>query len=87
MALDPPLAHMIRETVLVARRRSIRAAFERGIARLESKRGPDIALQIDMLTGAFYFRAIFGHLSVTPRMGNAIVDYVIAIVRSRPRRP
>ena len=29
MALDPALARMIREKVLAARRRSIRAAFER----------------------------------------------------------
>lgn len=83
MALDPVLARMIREKVLVARRHSIRAAFERGMARGESGRRFDIDLLIDMLTGPFYFRALFGHLPATPAMANAIVDYVMAIVRPR----
>jgi AcrR family transcriptional regulator len=81
MALDPVLARMIREKVLVARRGSIRAAFERGMARGESGRGFDVELLIDMLTGPFYFRALFGHLPVTPAMVNTIVDYVMAVVR------
>ena len=81
MALDPALARMIQEKVLVARRRSIRAAFERAIVRGECGRGFDIDLVIDMLTGPFYFRALFGHLPATPVMVNTIVDYVIAMVR------
>jgi AcrR family transcriptional regulator len=83
MALDPVLARMIREKVLFARRRSIRAAFERGIARGECQPGLNIDLLIDMLTGPFYFRALFGHLPVTPAMVRTIVDYVLAIVRPR----
>jgi AcrR family transcriptional regulator len=83
MAHDPVLARMIREKVLVARRRSIRAAFERGVARGESGRGFDIEILIDMLTGPFYFRALFGHLPATPAMVNTIVDYVLAVVRPR----
>ncbi len=83
MALDPALARMIREKVLVARRASIRAAFERGMARGESSRGFDIELLIDMLTGPFYFRALFGHLPATAAMVNTIVDYVMDIVRPR----
>jgi AcrR family transcriptional regulator len=81
MALDPMLARMIREKVLVARRGSIRAAFERAVARGESDRGFDIDVLIDMLTGPFYFRALFGHLPATPAMVNTIVDYVMAVVR------
>jgi AcrR family transcriptional regulator len=81
MALDPALARMIREKVLVARRRSIRAAFERGIARGESGRGFDIELLIDMLTAPFYFRAMFGHLPSTAATANTVVDYVLSIVR------
>jgi AcrR family transcriptional regulator len=83
MALDPALARMIREKVLAARRRSMRAAFERGMARGECGRGFDIELLIDMLTGPFYFRALFGHLPATSAMVDAIVEYVMAIVRSR----
>ena len=81
MALDPVLARMIRKKVLAARRRSIRAAFARGIARGECGRGFDIDLLIDMLTGPFYFRALFGHLPASAVMVNTIVEYVMAIVR------
>jgi AcrR family transcriptional regulator len=81
MALDPALARMIREKVLVARRRSICAAFERGMARGESGRGFDIEVLIDMLTAPFYFRALFGHLPSTPATVNTVVDYVLSIVR------
>jgi AcrR family transcriptional regulator len=81
MALDPALARMIREKVLVARRRSIRAAFERGLARGESGRGFDIDVLIDMLTAPFYFRALFGHLPSTPATVDTVVDYVLSIVR------
>jgi AcrR family transcriptional regulator len=81
MALDPVLARMIREKVLLARRRSIRSAFDRGVARGESGRGFDIELLIDMLTAPFYFRALFGHLPSTPATVNTVVDYVLSIVR------
>jgi AcrR family transcriptional regulator len=81
MALDPALARMIREKVLVARRRSIRAAFERGMARGESGRGFDIDVLIDMLTAPFYFRALFGHLPSTSATVDTVVDYVLSIVR------
>jgi AcrR family transcriptional regulator len=83
MALDPALARMIREKVLVARRRSIRAAFERAVARGESGRGFDIEVLIDMLTAPFYFRALFGHLPSTPATVNTVVDYVLSVVRPR----
>jgi AcrR family transcriptional regulator len=85
MALDPGLARMIREKVLAARRRSIRAAFDRGVARGESGRGFDSDLLIDMLTAPFYFRALFGHLPSTPATVNTVVDYVLSIVRPRSR--
>lgn len=81
MALDAVLARMIREKVLAARRRSIRAAFERGVARGESRRGFDVDVLIDMLTGPFYFRALFGHLPATPAMVDVIVEYILAVVR------
>lgn len=81
MALDPALARTIREKVLVTRRRSIRAAFERAIERGECGAGFDIEVLTDMLTGPFYFRALFGHLPLTTAMVTTIVDNVMAIVR------
>ncbi len=81
MALDPVLARLIREKVLAPRRRSIRAAFERGMARGECGRGFDIDALIDMLTGPLYFRAMFGHLPSTKALVGTIVDYIMTIVR------
>jgi AcrR family transcriptional regulator len=81
MALDPVLAKLIRDKVLAPRRRSIRAAFERGMTRGECARGFDVDALIDMLTAPFYFRALFGHLPSTPALVTTIVDHVIAIVR------
>jgi AcrR family transcriptional regulator len=80
MALDPALARLIREKVLTPRRRSIRAAFDRGVARGESGRGFDVEVLIDMLTAPFYFRALFGHLPSTPATVNTVVDYVLSVV-------
>jgi AcrR family transcriptional regulator len=81
MALDPVLARLIREKVLAPRRRSIRAAFERGMARGECGRGFDIDALIDMLTGPFYFRALLGHLPATKALVSTIVDHIMKIVR------
>lgn len=81
MALDPGLARLIREKVLAPRRRSIRAAFERGMERGECDRGFNIDAVIDMLTGPFYFRALFGHLPTTPALVSTLVDYIMVIVR------
>jgi Tetracyclin repressor-like, C-terminal domain len=85
MALDAMLARMIRKKVLVARRRSIRAAFDRGVPRGESDRGFDIEVLIDMLTAPFHFRALFGQIPSTPATVNTVVDYLLSIVRPSTR--
>jgi AcrR family transcriptional regulator len=77
MAGDPVLARTIRKEVLAKRRRSIRAAFERGIARGEIRSDLNIEVLMDMLTAPFYFRTLFGHVKLSPAMIETVVDIVL----------
>lgn len=77
MADDAVLARTIRKEVLAKRRRSIRAAFRRGIKRGELQPGVNIELLMDMLTAPFYFRTLFGHVKLSPTMISAVVDTVL----------
>lgn len=58
MVDDAALARVIRKEVLAKRRRSIRAAFKRGLERGEIRRSIDLDVAIDMLTAPFYFRVL-----------------------------
>ena len=77
MADDPVLARTIRKEVLAKRRRSIRAAFRRGIKRGELHSDVNIELLMDILTAPFYFRILFGHVKLSPTMIEAVVDIVL----------
>ncbi|MEO7206943.1 MAG: TetR/AcrR family transcriptional regulator [Steroidobacteraceae bacterium] len=77
MADDPVLARIIRKEVLAKRRRSIRAAFRRGIKRGEVRSDVNVELFMDMLTAPFYFRALLGHLKVSALMIETVVDTVL----------
>jgi AcrR family transcriptional regulator len=80
MAADPKLADTIRQEVLAARRKSMREAFMRARARREVRANLDIELLIDMLTGPFYYRTLFGHAPITQRMTREVVRYVLRVV-------
>jgi hypothetical protein len=80
MALDLQLAEMIRQHVMAARRKSMRDAFVRARSRHEVRAGLDIELVIDMLTGPFYYRTLFGHAPITRRMTREVVAYVLRVV-------
>jgi len=80
MALDPQLAEVIRQNVMAARRKSMRDAFARARSRDEVREGLDIELVIDMLTGPFYYRTLFGHAPITRRMTQEVVTYVLRVV-------
>jgi len=83
MAQDEELAATIRREVLAARRRSMREAFQRAEARREIRSDLDIELLLDMLTGPFYYRALFGHAPITARMTRDVVEYVMrSVVRN-----
>jgi hypothetical protein len=71
---------MIRHEVLAARRKSMRDAFARARARQEVGSDLDIELVIDMLTGPFYYRRLFGHAPITRRLTHDVVSYVLRVV-------
>jgi AcrR family transcriptional regulator len=80
MAQDADLAQAIRQEVLAARRESMRAAFARAKRRGEIRDDLDIELVLDMLTGPFYYRTLFGHAPISRRMTREVVDYVLRVV-------
>jgi len=84
MARDPELAEMIRHEVLAARRKSMRDAFARARARHEVRSDLNIELVIDMLTGPFYYRQLFGHAPITRRLTRDVVSYVLRVVAPQP---
>jgi AcrR family transcriptional regulator len=87
MAEDAELAGTIRQEVLATRRKSMREALLRATARGEIRPDLDIELALDMLTGPFYFRTLFGHAPLSRRMTREIVDYVLRAIATakRPR--
>jgi AcrR family transcriptional regulator len=82
MAIDAELAEAIRSGVLVTRRRSMREAFARAVARGEIRDGFDVELLLDMLTAPFYYRTLFGHAQISHRMARDAVEYVLRIVKT-----
>lgn len=80
MAQDTALAATIRQQVLAARRKSMREALERARLRGEVRAGLDVELVLDMLTGPFYYRTLFGHAPVTREMTRLVVDYVLQLM-------
>jgi AcrR family transcriptional regulator len=81
MAHDVELAETFRREVLDARRKSMRAAFARAEARGEARGNLELELLLDMLTGPFYYRVLFGHAPISRRMAFDVVEYVLRIAR------
>jgi AcrR family transcriptional regulator len=80
MARDPELAETIRREVTAARRKSMCDAFARADARGEIQSRLDMELLLDMLTGPFYYRILFGHQPITRQTTRDAVEYVLRIV-------
>jgi AcrR family transcriptional regulator len=83
MAQDPALSAIIRREVLAPRRKSMREALERAQARGEVRPDYDVELVLDMLTGPFYFRTLFGHAPITRHTAQLVVDYVLRVIEPR----
>jgi AcrR family transcriptional regulator len=83
MAQDAELASIIRQEVLAPRRQSMREALERAQARGEARDDCDVELVLDMLTGPFYFRTLFGHVPITRHTAHLVVQYVLRVVQPR----
>lgn len=81
MAEDMELAEKLRHDVLARRRKSMREAFARAQTRGEARADLNIELVLDMLTGPFYYRTLFGHAPLSRRMIKDVVDYVLRIAQ------
>jgi AcrR family transcriptional regulator len=86
MAQDPALAASIRRQVIFARRKSMRDALGRARMRGEVRPGLDVELVLDMLTGPFYYRTLFGHAPVTREMPRLVVEYVLQLTAASAAR-
>ncbi len=82
MAQDRTLASMIRREVLGPRRRSMREALKRAQTRGDVRHDFNVELLLDMLTGPFYFRALFGHAPITRQTTRTIVEYLLRVIHS-----
>jgi len=81
MAQDAALGSIIRQQVLGPRRRSMRDAIERARVRGEMRNDFDVELLLDMLTGPFYFRRLFGHASMKRKNTEQIVDCILRVIK------
>ena len=80
MANDPDLAEAIRREVFAIRRKSMREALARAVARGEIRVGFDVELVLDLLTAPFYHRTLFGHARISRRMAQKVVEYVLRTI-------
>ena len=85
MAQDAALASIIQQEVLAPRRKSMREALDRAQIRGEVRPDFDVELVLDMLTGPFYFRTLFGHAAITSAMAKLVVEYVVRVVQPTDR--
>lgn len=81
MAEDVELAETLRREVLAPRRKSMREAFARAQTRGEIRTDLNIELVLDMLTGPFYYRTLFGHAPISRRMARDVMEYVLRIAQ------
>lgn len=75
---DPALLAAFTEHFFLPRRRSARAALERGIARGELAGDADLELAVDLLVGPVYYRL----LTRGSPVGMSPVDLVAAVLRA-----
>ena len=61
----------------------MRLALARGQKRGEISLDVDLDLMLDMLTGPYYFRALFGHGPIDLTLNAAVVDYVLRAAADR----
>ncbi len=81
MAQDAALAFTIRRRVLAPRRRSMREALDRARLRGEARDDLDVELVLDMLTGPFYFRTLFGHVPMSLKTAREVVECVLRVIK------
>jgi predicted nucleotidyltransferase len=72
------LEEEFRKSFFAPRRATTAAALRRGIARGDIRPDSDIDLLLDMLAATTYYRALFGHLPITPDLAEDVVTVVLA---------
>ncbi len=67
----------------------MREALDRARLRGEARDDLDVELVLDMLTGPFYFRTLFGHVPMGLKTTREVVDCVLRLIKpgfeARPR--
>ncbi|MEV5754423.1 TetR/AcrR family transcriptional regulator [Actinoallomurus sp. NPDC052308] len=74
---DPALATSFFERLFHPRRATTAAALRRGVERGEIRADADLDLLLDMLGATTYYRALFGHLPITPALAEQVVNVVL----------
>ena len=75
---DPELAESFFGRLFHPRRATTAAALRRGVERGDIRPDADIDLLLDMLASTAYYRALFGHLPITPRLAEDVVEVVMS---------
>jgi len=78
LADDPDLKAEFLNELFHPRRATTAAALRRGIERGDIRADADIDLLLDMLGATAYYRALFGHLPLTPTLAEDVVQVVLA---------
>lgn len=77
MARSPRIAAAMREGFIAVRRNVIRKVIRRGVRRGDLRRGTDIELAADILSGPLLYRALMTGTRVNQRVARDLVDVVI----------
>jgi AcrR family transcriptional regulator len=82
---DPQFAQVYRAHFVEQRRKPMRAAFERAIARGEAPAELDVEVALDLIYGPIYHRLLHGHAPLTARFAEDVIDLALAgIAKARP---
>lgn len=82
---DPALAEAIRDRLIAGRRAATREVFKRGIARGQLRADLDIAIAIDALYGALYYRLLVSHEPLEPDHADALIAHLYPALASSGR--
>lgn len=83
---DPDLAEGFRRDVVPARRRAMLAALERGRQRGEIQPGADLAVAVDTLHGAVFYRLLLSGAPLDEEFAQRVTDQVLDGLAARNSR-
>ncbi|MBP2328385.1 AcrR family transcriptional regulator [Kibdelosporangium banguiense] len=82
LATDPELAEQFRSRVFHPRRDTTATTLRSAVQRGEVRADFDMDFVLDALAAPLYYRALFGHLPLTPALAEQCVDTVLAALRA-----